>query len=1234
MPMTVSIITPSFNQAMFVSSCLSSVRALGPSVLEHLVFDPGSTDGSRDIIRAFGGVTLITEPDEGQADAVGKGMLLAKGDIIGWLNSDDEYANASVLEVVLDRFAMADHPDIVYGSGVYIDADGTVIKEAFINRKPDTLPQALKKQVGILQPAVFFRRTVVERIGTLDKNLHFCLDYEYWIRAAQAGLRFAFIDCILARARYYSQNKTLGQRGKSLQEVCECVKKKFGFVHKFWFSSLAEFNVEGFDGVLKSSYNSKPSKPEVLKAEIRRLACTYNGDHDSLQVLWDGAVGSPEEETLQFMRDLGLPLHKKLTLLPKGETIPGIIDSATYPRVLIVDATPVGSASATGQIKEVFVDGWPEGCLMQVYEEGSDLRLKSWAEVGQEGGILTNSELLTACLEFAPDVLYFRPIDSERLFDFVERVMQDLPVPIVIHMMDDWPERLKVDDPEKFRNCDSALKRLLDTAAGRFSICQKMSDVYLKRYGHQFVPLANGVDLDEIPPKDWSLRPPVTEQRPFVIRYMGGMADDMQFESVVDIARTVSALSYQLPVRLEIHTMSWYLKKTKSALSGLRGVHVAGLVPAQDYRKTLSEADALLIAYNFDAATIRYTSLSMANKLPEVLASGAAVIAYGPTSIATIAYLEKAKCARTITIRNNELLSKCIAHLATNLDECRGFGTLGRDHVGRFMSKSLVKETFRQEMAKAARNAKGVSRPLLGSDSTLDRVRFTAVSTHPGTSHGEKPPLPKTHTPVPSSAPAEKRAAPVDSAPSITRPAAKPQIVKADVSAPSSAPVSLPRPIGHSPAIERPKPTFMSRLSVDMGQPIEGKNWSNPARVNGTSARSIASGQRATLVLSLKRDQAVLLLLTLPPRSSREQYDGVRLEIDGAEVLHTLHVDIDPPCLVASVPAMPTAQYRVTELAILVHSRTEPQGLTEGKPTGCAIAKVSVIPAFPTNFARALTVGKPWYQRLAGGLDTKPLAFPYSHFDGLAYVAANPDVAEAILGGRLSSGLHHYQRYGRSEGRACMIALRRNPSIGGLGEIFDGHAYLETYPDIAEAVRCGLRSSALEHYVQYGRKEGRRARLLFDGKARRGTASDLVALETLRTANAATEAIRVNISKEVAKQVGHLRSELTRVTSVFQTKLAQLTKEQSTQQAAQATKVATDLVRTTEELRRELARVTKEQSAQQAAQAAKVATDMVHTADELRGELARVAREQIARFVAACVENGNGGGSRKQLVDK
>lgn len=398
-------------------------------------------------------------------------------------------------------------------------------------------------------------------------------------------------------------------------------------------------------------------------------------------------------------------------------------------RLLMLDSTPIGHTSATGQLKQTFLGDWPSDRFLQIWETGgqqSGLRAICLDQpiAQSQATALTVEQALDLAREFDPDVIYFRPVDSDCLFQAAERMVAALAKPLVIHIMDDWPERLKHTDNARFSLLDQKLRSLLDRATVRLSICQAMSDAYAQRYGGQWRPLANGVEIEEFPAKDWSQRPPLGKESPFLIRYMGALADDMTYQSVKDVAQAVQQFSEQVPIRFEIYTMDWCRQKAERELGALSAVSVQPLVADQAYRQVLSSADALLIAYNFDPASIAYIGLSLANKTPECLATGVPLIAYGPPQVATIQYLKQANCAQVIDQRDPERLRTAILGLVEDFARCRQLGLSGRKHVEEQMSKSGVQRTFRDALVEAVQTTPPQSLTVVGPFGRAQKAHY------------------------------------------------------------------------------------------------------------------------------------------------------------------------------------------------------------------------------------------------------------------------------------------------------------------------------------------------------------------------------------------------------------------------------------------------------------------------------------------------------------------------------
>jgi GT2 family glycosyltransferase len=172
--------------------------------IEYIVIDGASTDGSVEIIKKHENrlAYWVSENDNGQADAINKGLARAKGDIVAWLNSDDYYLPNAISSVVK---VFEDNPDAImfYGDMLAVDKHGKTIN--VLKYKQLSLEDLLCFQI-IGQPAVFFRREAYEKTAGLDPTFHFLLDHHLWIRIAQHG-KILHVPQIWAAARYHAEAK-------------------------------------------------------------------------------------------------------------------------------------------------------------------------------------------------------------------------------------------------------------------------------------------------------------------------------------------------------------------------------------------------------------------------------------------------------------------------------------------------------------------------------------------------------------------------------------------------------------------------------------------------------------------------------------------------------------------------------------------------------------------------------------------------------------------------------------------------------------------------------------------------------------------------------------------------------------------------------------------------------------------------------------------------------------------
>ena len=218
----ISVVTPSYNQGRYIERTICSVLTQAYPDVEYIICDGASTDETSVVLERYRDrAKIIVEPDNGQADAVNKGLRATSGDVIGWLNSDDTYTPGALVTVA-GFFGRHPDVDVVYGDANYLDADDQIIGAYYTeswNKK------RLLSRPFISQPAVFFRRTVLNRCGDLDPSLHFTLDYEYWLRLPHAGAHFAYLPYTLANARLHSESKTETQGLRVYQELEQVLKR-------------------------------------------------------------------------------------------------------------------------------------------------------------------------------------------------------------------------------------------------------------------------------------------------------------------------------------------------------------------------------------------------------------------------------------------------------------------------------------------------------------------------------------------------------------------------------------------------------------------------------------------------------------------------------------------------------------------------------------------------------------------------------------------------------------------------------------------------------------------------------------------------------------------------------------------------------------------------------------------------------------------------------------------------
>jgi len=209
-PLRISIITPCLNRRDMVAEAIESVLAQDYPDFEHIVVDGGSTDGTLEVLARYPHLQVVSGPDKGLYDAINKGIRMAKGDVVGLLNTDDIFAPGA-LHKVLDAFAADRAIDTVSGGAeIFEDTpQGRMIQHHFPGHSHG--PLTLERITGgaVIFNARFFRRAVFERVGPFDQGYPVAADRDFLLRVYRSGVREAIVGDIVYCYRQHPGSLTI-----------------------------------------------------------------------------------------------------------------------------------------------------------------------------------------------------------------------------------------------------------------------------------------------------------------------------------------------------------------------------------------------------------------------------------------------------------------------------------------------------------------------------------------------------------------------------------------------------------------------------------------------------------------------------------------------------------------------------------------------------------------------------------------------------------------------------------------------------------------------------------------------------------------------------------------------------------------------------------------------------------------------------------------------------------------
>jgi glycosyltransferase involved in cell wall biosynthesis len=212
----ISIVTPSYNQGKFLEETIISILNQNYPNLEFIIMDGGSDDNSRDIIEKYKNRLSywVSEPDNGQADALSRGFQKSTGDILAYINSDDYYIPGSLMKIA-DIFLRNPFVQWVVGQGYLIDEYGNLMKKR--KYPPITMNNMLYLENCVFQPATFWRRDLYYFVGGINPKYSFSFDYDLFLRLLENSPPHIIKDEI-AVFRIHSNSKTTSISSTGVKE--------------------------------------------------------------------------------------------------------------------------------------------------------------------------------------------------------------------------------------------------------------------------------------------------------------------------------------------------------------------------------------------------------------------------------------------------------------------------------------------------------------------------------------------------------------------------------------------------------------------------------------------------------------------------------------------------------------------------------------------------------------------------------------------------------------------------------------------------------------------------------------------------------------------------------------------------------------------------------------------------------------------------------------------------------
>jgi len=319
-----------------------------------------------------------------------------------------------------------------------------------------------------------------------------------------------------------------------------------------------------------------------------------------------------------------------------------------------------------------------------------------------QSGILTG-ELESWIEHYRPDVIY-TILGSIGIMEIIDKTQRRFAVPLVVHMMDDWPSaiyRSGLFAPWQRRRAQRLIARLMERATLCMGICDAMCAAYEKRYGRSFEAYQNTVDVARWSALAASDPKPASPAR---IVYTGSVLSSAQLDSLCDCCHAIERLRRAgTAVRLDIYSPQFQTEGVRERLLVDEAIGLHDVIEDDEaFFTTLAAADVLLLPVNFDPHSVTMIGLSMPTKVPAYLASGTPVLVYGAAGVAQVEYARSAGWGHVVDRRGVDAVTDGLKHMITDLALRRKLSATARRVAAQGHDSATVRTAFQSALMRAA----------------------------------------------------------------------------------------------------------------------------------------------------------------------------------------------------------------------------------------------------------------------------------------------------------------------------------------------------------------------------------------------------------------------------------------------------------------------------------------------------------------------------------------------------